>query len=397
MRPHPPFFCAAFPLADTPVAGQVGRMDPQPGQTVQEVATQTFVVETTPAPAAEPPLRAFERRFANQQMNPFRDWNPMVATIRGYRIPNAMVDGGMHGLWNRDGFLHGTGYIRSDDELIRFPIEADKIVEWPDDVIAIIGCNFCHHNYFHWLTQSLPAIDHALGRNDRDRNIMLVLPVLNAWQEESLRLLGYDRVRRATLDDPAKFHRFRTVEYSELIKGGASFKPSVVTRRTYTRLRQAVPKTRWDGRRLYVARTDTDRRTMLNEDAVIEEMRRRGFEILVPGTMSMTEQIRTFREASIVVGPHGAGMSNIVFCDPGTIVYELLPAHYRNGCFAALGLTCRLRYWTDWFDSTYSGDEHLSVRPWDLDFASFRRRLDEIAAMEDRATARPASASGAGQ
>ena len=323
-------------------------------------------------------MRAFERHFANPERNPFRNWNPFAATIRGYQIRDAMADGGFLGLWNKDGFLNGTHYITSPEDLGRLRVPDENIVDRLADSTVAIGCNHIHRNYFHWLTQALPAIDHALGRRDRDRDVVLALPVLNAWQEESLKLLGHDAVRRVTLDDPAKFHRFSKVEYSDLLRGGASFKPSVVTGHTYGRLRHAVQRLRLDGRRIYVARTDTTRRPLVNESAVIDEMRRRGFEILEPGCLSMRDQIRTFREADFVVGPHGAGMTNIVFCEPGTIVYELLPAYYTNACFAALGLTCQLRYWTDGFESQLSDDPDLSNRPWTLDMDILRRRLDEI-------------------
>ena len=82
---------------------------------------------------------------------------------------------------------------------------------------------------------------------------------------------------------------------------------------------------------------------MRNEDALLDAMRHRGFEIVVPGALTLTEQIRVFREASVVVGPHGAGLTNIVFCEPGTIVYELVPDHYPNICFGNLALICGLR------------------------------------------------------
>jgi len=62
------------------------------------------------------------------------------------------------------------------------------------------------------------------------------------------------------------------------------------------------------------------KRIMRNEGALIAELRRRGFDIVVPGTLPFTEQVRTFRNASLVVGPHGAGLTNIAFCEPGTIV-----------------------------------------------------------------------------
>lgn len=45
---------------------------------------------------------------------------------------------------------------------------------------------------------------------------------------------------------------------------------------------------------------------------------------------------RLFAEASVVVAPHGAGLANVVYCQPGTYVIEILPAVKQNLCFKGL-------------------------------------------------------------
>jgi capsular polysaccharide biosynthesis protein len=42
--------------------------------------------------------------------------------------------------------------------------------------------------------------------------------------------------------------------------------------------------------------------------------------------MTARQQMRVFGEASHVVGVHGAGLTNVLFCAPGTRVLEILPA-----------------------------------------------------------------------
>lgn len=347
-------------------------------QTVAQVATRTFAVEATRQPP-EQENSSFERRFANAGYNRFIGWNPGPQTIRGYVISDAVIDGGFSALWNKDGLIRGTGYLRPDDELMQIAIDDGNIIRSSEDSTVIIGCNLLYHNYFHWITQALPAIDFSLRRDGQVRSVALGLPELRSWQEEALRILGYDGVKRVTLDDTAKFYGFKTVEFTDLVNGGASFCLSETAYETYSRLRTAVPKLVPEGRKIYVARTDSQRRRMRNESALLGEMRNRGFEIVVPGTLTLTEQIRVFREASLVVGPHGAGLTNIVFCEPGTIVYELVPDHYPNICFGNLALICRLRYWADSFAS--EGDGHPSARDWDADLSIVTERVDEIEAI----------------
>jgi hypothetical protein len=262
--------------------------------TVAEVAAGTFAVETIRQPA-ERVNQSFEGRFTNARYNRFLAWNPGLRSIRGYLISDAMLDGGFRALWNRDGLIRGTGYLCPDDELRQLTIDDGNLIRSSDDGTLIIGCNHLYHNYFHWIAQALPAIDYSLRRDAQVPQVALALPVLQPWQEESLRLLGYDAIKRVTIDDTTKFHGFRHVKFTELVNGKASSCLSGTACRTYSRLRQAVPKISLELRKIYVARTDTPRRRLRNENALVDVMRNRGFEIVVPGALTLTEQIRFFR------------------------------------------------------------------------------------------------------
>jgi hypothetical protein len=115
---------------------------------------------------------------------------------------------------------------------------------------------------------------------------------------------------------------------------------------------------------------------MRNEPALIEQVHKRGYEVVTPGSLSFAEQVQLFRGARLIVGPHGAGLTNIVFCEPGTIVYELIPSHYINACFSNLAHICDLRYWWDAFES--EGEGLPFQRPWESDTGLVLERLDEI-------------------
>lgn len=77
---------------------------------------------------------------------------------------------------------------------------------------------------------------------------------------------------------------------------------------------------------IYIARGDSRRnRKALNEMEVIPVLQRYGFEICYLSKMTIHEQSRLFNSARIVIGTHGAGLTNLVFCRPGTQVLELFP------------------------------------------------------------------------
>jgi hypothetical protein len=59
--------------------------------------------------------------------------------------------------------------------------------------------------------------------------------------------------------------------------------------------------------------------------ALEEFLAAQGFTSVVPEDLTPAEQIRLFLHADMVVGAHGAGMANLLFCPPGTRVLEMAP------------------------------------------------------------------------
>lgn len=53
------------------------------------------------------------------------------------------------------------------------------------------------------------------------------------------------------------------------------------------------------------------------------------FERVVLDEMDAAEQMHLFNEARILIGPHGAGLTNLAFCQPGTRVVEIFPPDFK--------------------------------------------------------------------
>jgi capsular polysaccharide biosynthesis protein len=85
-------------------------------------------------------------------------------------------------------------------------------------------------------------------------------------------------------------------------------------------------------------------RRIVNEADLVKQLLPYGFEVVTLGEMSFADQVQLFREAQIIVGPHGAGFTNAVFAQPGATLIELFSPCYINGCFWALANACGHRY-----------------------------------------------------
>ena len=76
----------------------------------------------------------------------------------------------------------------------------------------------------------------------------------------------------------------------------------------------------------YISRKKTQfqSRMVLNEEEYLKEIREMGFSVYCMEDLTFLEQIRLFRSSEIITGPHGAAFSFMVFCEPKTIVCEIM-------------------------------------------------------------------------
>ena len=80
-------------------------------------------------------------------------------------------------------------------------------------------------------------------------------------------------------------------------------------------------------RRIYIKRSLPSGRCVANEDDVLKTLDRFGFQVVTLEGMSFRDQMVLFRDADFIIGPHGAGFTNLVFSRKGAVVLELLHEH----------------------------------------------------------------------
>jgi hypothetical protein len=351
----------------------MSKKDPLPPLPIAEAADDVVYYEQSEAfrPGGETQLGG---GFSNPRV--VANFNPPAntLTIRNFKIREAYLDTACMLLIKEGRKIPETAYLLPPQYYENAEVIRHQLVELDDRTEYVIGCNR-DRNYYHWLIQAVPAIDWAM-RSTPNRPVTLMLPELNAWQSASLELLGYGNIPRVILT-PYKHFYFPRVSYSEFLNvvlpGGISRSAQA----TFRRLRYAVnAPIEQEGQIVYVARTDTARRMAVNERDVMQALAAEGVRVIVPGSLSLQEQIAAFGNADAVIAPHGAGLSNIVFCKPGTVLYEMLPEHYPNNCFTRLAQATGLHYWADMFPSYGEGNEH--DKNWTIDIGVVKNRLRDI-------------------
>jgi hypothetical protein len=87
-------------------------------------------------------------------------------------------------------------------------------------------------------------------------------------------------------------------------------------------------------RAIYIARGDAAKsRKVSNKPELMAILRKYGVEIHYLSKISVLEQVKLFNSASVVIGVHGGGFSNLVYCEPGAKVLEIFPDQYVRHYF----------------------------------------------------------------
>ena len=206
-----------------------------------------------------------------------------------------------------------------------------------DCTVAVLTTPMSSRNYFHWVLDALPRLK-LIEDSGMDYDL-LVAPQRLPFHAASLKLLGVDLSK--VLSDQGVQIQARRLVVSTLpaIPGNP---PHWACDFLYNRL--VTPSSMPSDRRIYISRARCGTRRVLNEDELMMALEPHGFTRVFPEDLSFTAQIQLFNEASIVIAPHGAALTNLVFCREGTRVVELFSPHYVNVCYWALANHRRLAY-----------------------------------------------------
>lgn len=175
-------------------------------------------------------------------------------------------------------------------------------------------------NYYHWTMECLPRIRllERYGAATGRYPTLLIPPDPPEWVEESLSLVGYagDTVRFdggiaavETLVVPT----FPDPTPAECAWLGDRMRAAVATDDD----NGTAPER---GERIYVARGDATVRRVANRDELQGVLDRYDVDTYLPGALSVREQVALFSQADFVVGPHGAGLTNVVFGEDLAVV-----------------------------------------------------------------------------
>lgn len=181
--------------------------------------------------------------------------------------------------------------------------------------------------FTHWILDTLPRLILVMeeeGSLDRYDNFLFATDQ-TSFHRFTLESLGIVPSRVVTRQRQGQLFSVDSFTYVSAPRQKFAAHPRIYDMVTAFFLPDMAPVAQT--RRLYISRNKAKRRRILNELEMFAALEARGFEILHLEELTIVEAAQALRSASHIVAAHGAGLSNLIFCQPGTRVLEIHSAH----------------------------------------------------------------------
>jgi capsular polysaccharide biosynthesis protein len=273
--------------------------------------------------------------------------------------------------------------ITSDREIIRQSVDGQKlninfqakqIKEKFNDsnilsgtYISLLSYWSHSHNFAHWLMDCLPklALIESLDSSVK-KNLKFIIPDNSPpYIVDSLKLLGIPENQTIQIQE-------ESIIVENLILCRAAENPGRPKKIHFLAIRNKLlssvvneKNVRLPTKRIYISRSQSSRR-IVNEEEILQILTKYNFEVIHCEKMSLAEQIRTFSEAEIVLGPHGAGMYNQIFCNSGISIVEIYNKEYWYHSSRIISSFMKHKHWHIFGDNV-SSDGQTDVDPLKLE------------------------------
>lgn len=239
--------------------------------------------------------------------------------------------------------LHAIAKINSSKKKIKF-LNFHKNLHYSKGAIFTHSCS---QNYFHWLSEVLPRInlfcklkkykdfpifiDEGLNKNilkslklilDKNRKIILV------------KANTYIHIKKALYVNPLTYIPFEPRNFFS----GTSYPYGLVDQYSLTKTRNDIiknikPKKKVKYKKIYLDRENSNYRSILNYNDVINYYSNQGYKIIRMEKLSFDDQVYIISNADFVAGPTGASFAGLIFCKKRAKVTLLIPKNYHSAYF----------------------------------------------------------------
>jgi hypothetical protein len=227
---------------------------------------------------------------------------------------------------------------------------------------SIMHLPWARANYYHWFIDCLPRL-YFLQEKKEEPITLIMHECATSFQRETIDLF-LKKMPNITLitiraDERWRLERFLLCTFASRNCSGY-LPPALIgfVQDLLLRGYNISPKIQRT-KRIFVSRRNARHRQILNESKLYDFLRDRGFSIVHLEDMTCREQVSMFANAEVVVGAHGAGLTNLLFAKDATLV-EIQPRDQVRTHYFLLAKAAGHRY-IPFFGDHGDGSSHFAV------------------------------------
>lgn len=193
------------------------------------------------------------------------------------------------------------------------------------------------NNYFHWMFDILPKIKITLLNYKINKIDYFYMPEIQPFQKKILSIFGFKKfnIINSKKNKHIQADKIIIPEHPWYVKNtifeevnNLPIWISKWLRKIFLKKKNCNVKVK----KIFIDRSESENKhcQLINNDQIKKYLLKKGFKSIKVGKLDFLNQIALFNNAKIIIGPHGAAFTNLIFCKKKTKVIEIKPVGRPN-------------------------------------------------------------------
>lgn len=229
---------------------------------------------------------------------------------------------------------------------------------------VVLSTSASNGNYSHFMIDLVPKFLYVLPTLDENDYLIINGPVKN-FVTDFFSLFGYED--QLIIMDNHKAYKINECSIVGALSPRGNPTLEAINLLNSIKL-TSLSEDSLRSHKVYISRRLAKARKMLNEVELEMQLMDSGFEIVFLEKLSIPSQIHLFKNAKVIVSPHGAGLTNLVFCETNTLVIEIFTSRHLESSMFNNAAIKGLIYNYIVFDSVNKRGDYIVKVPEIIDF-----------------------------